>query len=136
MNKMKITADGFVWLIVNDFAKEMYQTQILTPLYTLYEDDSEALIETWDDLNLTLEKGLDIGIEVGTLGTVREIMNKKGDSRKFYTDKAFLKYVQELYTKNESGNIYPNKIHFMPENISNATEYIVEYCPELILHEI
>jgi hypothetical protein len=62
----KTTADGFVWLIVTDSAKELFSSGALS-LYELRDDDSEALIDTYDELNKCLEQGADIGIEVGFL---------------------------------------------------------------------
>ena len=61
--------DGFVWLIVTNKAKEIYQSELFE-LYILHEDDSESLAESYDDITLALENGLGIGIEVGHL-TIR-----------------------------------------------------------------
>jgi hypothetical protein len=61
---MKKTADGFVWLLVTDKAKEIWNSGLFT-LFILYEDDSESLIEDFDDLDNALANGLSIGIEVG-----------------------------------------------------------------------
>lgn len=63
---MKVTADGFVWLLVNDKAKEVWNSGLFE-LYILNEDDSESLIEEFIDLCIALEQGLSIGIEVGQL---------------------------------------------------------------------
>ena len=60
----KITEDGFIWLLVTDKAKEIYQSGLFE-LYKLYDDDSEARIESMDDLNKTLANGMDIGIGAG-----------------------------------------------------------------------
>ena len=62
---MKITKqDNFVWKIVTNKAKEIFSSGLFD-LYTLHEDDSESIIDTMEELNKTLEKGLDVGIEVG-----------------------------------------------------------------------
>ena len=61
---MKKTADGFVWLLVTDKAKDIWNSGLFS-LFILYEDDSESLVEDFDDLNRALENGLSIGIEVG-----------------------------------------------------------------------
>jgi hypothetical protein len=61
---MKITADNFVWLLVTEKAKEIWNSGLFS-LYIIYEDESESLIEDFDDLNKALENGLSIGIEVG-----------------------------------------------------------------------
>jgi hypothetical protein len=56
--------DGFVYLLVTDKAKDVYASGVFE-LYALYEDDSESLIESHEQLNEALEQGLDIGIGVG-----------------------------------------------------------------------
>ncbi|TXG76313.1 hypothetical protein E6Q11_04850 [Candidatus Dojkabacteria bacterium] len=63
---MKVTADGFVWLLVTEKAKEIFNSGLFS-LFVLYDDDSEALIEEFEDLNKALENGLSIGVEVGHL---------------------------------------------------------------------
>lgn len=63
---MKVTADGFVWLLVTEKAKEVFNSGLFS-LFVLYDDDSESLIEEFEDLNKALENGLSIGIEVGHL---------------------------------------------------------------------
>lgn len=65
--KTKICADGFVWLVVeHEQARKLYKADAIS-LYTLYNDESEALIESEEKLEETIEKGLQIGIEVGFL---------------------------------------------------------------------
>lgn len=63
---MKKTADGFVWLLVTEKAKDIWNSGLFS-LFILYEDDSESLIEDFDDLDNALANGLSIGIEVGQL---------------------------------------------------------------------
>lgn len=70
------------------------------------------------------------------MSTLRIITDTDGRKHEFVTDVHFLEYVRKLYTENESTNPYPSDIHFLPECIQHATEYIVEYCPELKLDEI
>lgn len=65
-NKIKIIKDGFVWLLVTENAKEVFQSGLFE-LYVLREDESEALIRTYYDLNEALDSGNHIGIEVGWL---------------------------------------------------------------------
>ena len=65
---MKKIVNDFVWLVVTDKAKEIFNADLFQ-LYTLHDDGSEALIETFEDLNKSLENGLDIGIEVGYIAT-------------------------------------------------------------------
>lgn len=65
--KTKICADGFVWLVVDhEQARKLYKADAIS-LYTLYNDESEALIESEEKLEEAIEKGLEIGIEVGFL---------------------------------------------------------------------
>jgi hypothetical protein len=63
---MKVTADGFVWLLVNDKAKDIWNNGLFE-LFILHEDDSESLVESWEQLDEALANGLSIGIEVGHL---------------------------------------------------------------------
>jgi len=57
---------GFVWFLVTDIAKEVYQSGLFS-LYVLHDDDSESLVEDFFEINQALENGEDIGIEVGHL---------------------------------------------------------------------
>jgi len=62
---MKII-DNFVWLIVTEKAKDIFHSGIFE-LYTLYDDGTESLITSYDEINEALENGLNIVIEVGHL---------------------------------------------------------------------
>jgi len=63
--KIKIV-EGFAWLLITDKAKEVYQSGLFDgSIHALYEDGSESLCETYEDLTKALERGLEIGIEVG-----------------------------------------------------------------------
>ena len=64
-NQMKIR-DAFVWLFVTNKAKEVFQSGLFE-VYTLYDDGSERLCESIDDINDALESGIDLAIEVGDL---------------------------------------------------------------------
>ena len=65
MSTIRITKnDNFVWLLVNEKAKEVYIGGLFS-LYIIYDDDSEELVGGFDHLTRALEGGLDIGIEVG-----------------------------------------------------------------------
>lgn len=72
----KITKDGFIWLLVTDKAKEIFNSGLFE-LYRLYDDgsDAEGLIESMDDLNEALEQGMNIGIEVGFLELSQKTAN-------------------------------------------------------------
>ena len=63
--KIKIV-DGFVWLLITDKAKEVYQSGLFDgSIYVLYDDLSEGLCESYEDLLKALENGCDIALEVG-----------------------------------------------------------------------
>lgn len=63
--KIKICSDGFVWLVVShEQARKLYKADVIS-LFTLYSDDSEAMIESEEKLKEAVGKGLRIGIEVG-----------------------------------------------------------------------
>ena len=64
MKKVKTDKGVFIFLLVANKAKEVY-TSGLFEIFKLYDDDSEALVESMEDLNDSLEKGMDIGISVG-----------------------------------------------------------------------
>ena len=64
MSNIKITDDGFVWLVVTEKAKEIFISGLFS-LYELHDDSSESLIVGFEQLNDALANGLSIGIEVG-----------------------------------------------------------------------
>ena len=62
---MKVMNDGFVYKVVNgEKAKDIFALGLFE-LYILWDDDSESLIDTHNELNDALEKGYEIGIPVG-----------------------------------------------------------------------
>ena len=66
-SKTKVLADGFVWLVIsNEQARQLWETEVFT-LYTLYDDGSEGMIETKEDLENSICRSSPIGIEVGFL---------------------------------------------------------------------
>lgn len=67
---------------------------------------------------------------------MRQVKNIDGMVKEFKNNADFLSYVQAIYKENEGGQPYESQIHWMPENIQQATEYIVEYCPDLELIEL
>lgn len=67
---------------------------------------------------------------------MKQVKNIDGIVKTFNTDAEFLEYVRAIYKENEEGQPYDSEIHWLPENIQQATEYIVEYCPDLELTEI
>lgn len=63
-NTIKITKEGFVWRIVDaETAKELFHESSL-PIFALYSDDSEAEIQTIEELEEAI-KYHQVGIEVG-----------------------------------------------------------------------
>lgn len=66
---------------------------------------------------------------------MRTVTNIDNIKKSFETDEDFLNYVQMIYKENEEGQPYDSEIHWLPTNIQQATEYIVEYCPDLELVE-
>ena len=64
---MKVMNDGFVYKLVSkEKAKDIFALGLFE-LYVVYDDDTEALIESHIDLNEAIDKGYDIGIAVGNL---------------------------------------------------------------------
>jgi hypothetical protein len=67
MSTIRVTKnDSFVWLLVSEKAKEIFASGLFA-LYVLYDDDSESLIDHYEQLDYALANGLSIGIEVGFL---------------------------------------------------------------------
>lgn len=64
-NQIKVV-DGFVWLLVTDKAKQLFDTGLFE-LYVLYDDGSEGLVLKPETIDRARECGLEIGIEVGWL---------------------------------------------------------------------
>lgn len=75
--------DGFAWLIVTDKAKEIFSSELFE-LYTLYDDGTEGLIETFEDLKMALDNGLDIGISLGHISTQEAKLTL--ESRGYFTE--------------------------------------------------
>lgn len=67
--------------------------------------------------------------------TKRKVTNIDGIERIFETDESFLEFVRQIYKENEEGQPYDSDLHWLPENIQQATEYLVEYCDNLELIE-
>jgi hypothetical protein len=63
---MKITKDNFVWKIVTQEQAEFLFSLGLFELYELHDDDTETLIENYDEISLANK----IGIEVGFIDKV------------------------------------------------------------------
>ena len=63
---MKIlqTEEGFLWGVVTDKAVDMWELG-LYPLYVLYENGTEGMVETIADIEEAFSNGMDIAIEIG-----------------------------------------------------------------------
>jgi hypothetical protein len=62
---MKVTQDNFVWKLVTEEQAEIIFSLEIFDLYAIYYDDSESLIENYDEIRSTFAKGIKVGIEVG-----------------------------------------------------------------------
>lgn len=62
---MKITKDNFVWKLVTQDQAEFIFSLELFDLYTLHSDNSESLIEDFDEIKTIFDNGAKVGIEVG-----------------------------------------------------------------------
>jgi hypothetical protein len=92
MKTIKITKeDQFVWLIVTEKAKEIFNSGLFD-LFIVYDDDSESLIESSEQINEALENGLDIGIEVGFINDDVDLFDHYGRIPKK------IRYIIETYT--------------------------------------
>jgi hypothetical protein len=122
---MKIV-EGFAWIIVTDKAKEIFNADLFQ-LYTLHDDGSEALIETFEDLNKSLENGLDIGIEVGHISTQDAKLTL--ESRGYFTENLWhiddVKAYDETLTDDQCMEVL-NEVMTSPyimETINEQIEY-------------
>ena len=70
MLNLKITKDDeFVWKVINtDYARKIYNLNV-EPVYRLYEDDTESLVE---DVSEITEDGV-YGIEIGFLKDIKSM---------------------------------------------------------------
>lgn len=80
---MKVTKDGFAWLLITDKAKKVYSSGLFD-VYILHDDDSETLVEDMSMLDKALSIGEEIGIEAGriTSNCARTILKADG----FFTE--------------------------------------------------
>jgi hypothetical protein len=123
---MKKIVNDFVWLVVTDKAKEIFSADLFQ-LYTLHDDGSEALIETYEDLNKSLENGLDIGIEVGHISTQDAKLTL--ESRGYFTENLWhiddVKAYDETLTDDQCMEVL-NEVMTSPyimETINEQIEY-------------
>jgi len=100
---MKTTKDNFIFKIVTEKAKEIFNSGLFE-LFALNNDDSETKIDTFEQLTDSLEKGLQIAIEVGYFQP-----NKSNET--FY------------YLKNE----YPNNIIIFNQDTNKIVCRMMHY---------
>ena len=67
--------NGIVYLLVTDKAKEIYQSGTFE-LYILPNDKVVMWVEIYSDLDTALERGYDIGIEVGSFTNIIKELTK------------------------------------------------------------
>lgn len=120
--------EGFAWLIVTDKAKEIFSSELFE-LYTLYDDGSEALIENFEDLNVALGNGLDIGIECGHISTQDAKLTL--ESRGYFTENLWhiddVKNYDETLTDDECMDVLNDVMNssYIMETINEQIEYLV-----------
>ncbi|MGL5690438.1 MAG: hypothetical protein ACRDD8_06405 [Bacteroidales bacterium] len=70
---MKMCKDGFVWkIITHEQAIDLFINCKSMQVFCLYDDDSESLVETKDDLDKHISGHGKFGIEVGFIGGERK----------------------------------------------------------------
>lgn len=91
-----------VWLKVNEKAKEIFYSGIFE-LYVLNENNTESLIETFEDLEFNLAYGLDIAIEVGKI-LCSECGNDNCEHEHYILcDVCYSNVLDEVYAKGANG---------------------------------
>jgi hypothetical protein len=70
---MQIIRNGFIWFDVTKKAREIYESGTFD-LYALYDDGTESLIGSPEDLKVCLDFGLDIVIRIGNQLDVLSMM--------------------------------------------------------------
>ncbi len=63
MKRVKICEDGFVWHVLTE--SEAKRAMQYVEVYKLYDDDSEALIESESEIKTHIRRGGYVGVEVG-----------------------------------------------------------------------
>lgn len=65
MDKIKITKDGFMWLLLSNDAALSAWEQGSVQLFALYNDESESSINSMQELDRALRCDIPIGVELG-----------------------------------------------------------------------
>lgn len=63
MKRVKITEDNFVWHVLTEAEAKRALGQV--EVYALYDDDSEALVQSEQEIEAVIHRGAYVGIEVG-----------------------------------------------------------------------
>ncbi|MHA1288773.1 MAG: hypothetical protein ACTSPB_15370 [Candidatus Thorarchaeota archaeon] len=63
-DRLYTAKDNFSWWIVTDIAEKIWKSESI-PLYVIYDDDSESLIESEEELVEAINLNLSIGMELG-----------------------------------------------------------------------
>ena len=75
MSRLYTTKDNFSWWIVTDKADKIFETDSI-PLYVIYEDESESLIESLDELHEAINLNLPVAMELGYITSQPSLWEK------------------------------------------------------------
>lgn len=64
MKRLHTSKNNFCWWIVTDIAEKLFDSEAIE-LYVLYDDDSESLIESKEELFEAINLDLPIAMELG-----------------------------------------------------------------------
>tara|TARA_R110000803_G_scaffold56959_3_gene114667 strand:+ start:9845 stop:10147 length:303 start_codon:yes stop_codon:yes gene_type:complete len=65
MSKIKTMSDGYnFFTITKEQAERVYKAEAFS-LYAIFDDDSESLLESLDEIVEAFDMGVDVGIEIG-----------------------------------------------------------------------
>lgn len=91
-----------IWLKVNEKAKEIFHSGLFA-LYTLNENSTESLIETFEDLEFSLAYGVDIAIKVGLLKCCRCGKSDLIDQDCIICDSCMEDLIDDIYARGKLG---------------------------------
>ncbi len=130
-----------MYIIVNTFIKgsPCIERNEVTGVPIWFERKEDAEYEVQDEpSSFALKIPVELMIEIKNyiLPVLYKLKNIDGVIKEFYSNQQFMDFVRLLYAENEEDAPYPSEIHFLPEHIQNAKEYIVEYCSNWELEEL
>lgn len=124
-----ITKDGFIWkMLTSEEAKAIFNIGLFELYEVNTEDDSETLIETFDDLILAM-KGGSIGIEVGSIGDSNSVINHVELASELAEEK--LNSYADGLNQYDHEQEFPNGIYVETEDETSYTEEAQEKFNEL-----